>query len=53
MLETFGRHLDVLDYLPGNQDLVVLRKPLAGEAPAGWPLPSDPGRLRAAAGVWA
>ena len=53
VLETFGRHLDVLDYLPGNQDLVVLRKPLAGEAPAGWPPPSDPGRLRAAAGVWA
>lgn len=53
VLEAFGRHLDVLDYLPGNQDLVVLRAPLDGRAPAGWPPPSDPARLRAAAGVWA
>jgi SAM-dependent methyltransferase len=53
VLETYGRHFDVLDYLAGNQDLVVLRAPLGDAAPAGWPLPSDPGRLREAAGIWA
>jgi 16S rRNA (guanine966-N2)-methyltransferase len=53
VIEAFGRHFDVLDYLPGHQDLVVLRTPPAGQPPAGWPPPSDPARLRAAAGVWA
>ena len=51
ILENFGKYFDILDYLPGNQDLLVLRKPIAGKA-LGWPPASDPARLRAAAGIW-
>jgi hypothetical protein len=52
LLANFGRHFEVLDYLPGNQDLMVLRVPHEGRAASGWPPPAEVGAVERASKLW-
>jgi SAM-dependent methyltransferase len=52
LLANFGRHFDVLDYLPGHQDLMVLRVPHEGQTASAWPPPSEAGAVERASTLW-
>ncbi|MGH9227699.1 MAG: class I SAM-dependent methyltransferase [Acidimicrobiales bacterium] len=52
VLAAFAEHFDVIDYLPGNQDLVVARAPLEHFDGPNWPPSVAPSSSDAARANW-
>jgi SAM-dependent methyltransferase len=52
VLATFTEHFDVVDYLPGNQDLVVARAPVERMDDRSWPPPVMPSSMEVARANW-
>ena len=51
-LEAFSQHFEILDYLPGNQDLMVCRSPATGAVAPHWPPTATRSTLDEARANW-